>query len=567
MPDKRFRDLLIPAGATGRPCSARRGSAVATILLIENRFLERRPLARILRSKGHIVIEASDAARAFAMLDEPGQARPDMILAEILMPMTNGVAFVQQLRARPSGAALPVVFRAAAYHEREALAAARAAGASGVLVGAISTRAVLDAIDAALRDATPAPGPASDAAATALAARDRLAATLQIGQAMLAETDGRAMLEQLCAGARDLTFAEYAIAGIFDADGASVSEAIACGLEDAERVGASSVEHAVLRTVVGGRRAVRVRNPAGRPEALGLPTDHAPVVSLLSVPIATPERVYGWLSLRNKLGADAFSEADEQAAAAVAAHAALAYEHAQSIASLRGRVAHAEQELRCATARAERARDDERARISRSLHDQLGQALIGLKMDVHWLRTQLAPEPGDGAFAIAGRLESMLRQLDDTLQAVRELSSELRSIVLDELGLLAAIEMEAKAFERRSGIRCRVDARIDRLDLDGRQSAGIFRIVQEALTNVLLHASASRATIAVRRTPRGVSLAVADNGRGIQQVDLTSGDSLGLLGMHERATLVGARLQVDRRKPSGTIVRVTVPDARPRARP
>jgi signal transduction histidine kinase len=184
----------------------------------------------------------------------------------------------------------------------------------------------------------------------------------------------------------------------------------------------------------------------------------------------------------------------------------------------------------------------------------MGQVLAGLKIDLHWLAAQLPPVSD-----VADRIDSILHRLDETIESVRTIAGDLRPAVLDKLGLAAAIEWQAEEFERRSGIRCHVTSRIDQIDLNPTQATAVFRIVQEALTNVLQHAHATHAIVTARRSLRSLTVSVADNGRGISDRDLANGGSLGLTGMRERSALLGGRLDVRRRRPAGTIVRLTVP--------
>ena len=169
--------------------------------------------------------------------------------------------------------------------------------------------------------------------------------------------------------------------------------------------------------------------------------------------------MYGWLSLRNKLGTDEFTDVDERVAVTLGVHAGIAYENARLLDDLHRRVAALEHELHRTSAR---VREEERAQLSRTLHDQMGQALAGLKIDLHWLAAQLsaAHRTFDGATSPIKSM-SILQRLDETIESVRTIASELRPPVLDELGLVAAIEWQAEDFERRSGIRCRVDSRLE----------------------------------------------------------------------------------------------------------
>jgi signal transduction histidine kinase len=249
---------------------------------------------------------------------------------------------------------------------------------------------------------------------------------------------------------------------------------------------------------------------------------------------------------------------DERAAVALGTQAGIAYDNARLFDALHHRVATLEAECLSTSGGRQRVKQDERARLSRLLHDQVGQGLAGLKMDLQWLGTQLASS-GTPAPDLGGHVERMVQALDGALQSVRGLSRELRPPVLGYLGLVDAIRSEAEECERRAGIRCRVDAQIDLVDIDEDRSLSVFLIVREAMTSVLRHAEATRVTVSVRGSAKWATVAVADNGRGISQRAVLGGDSLGLLAMRERAVLLGGSLDIRRRRPAGTLVSLTCP--------
>ena len=546
---------------------------MATILIIEDRQPDRNLLTTILRTRGHEILEASDGQEALDLLAQTG---PDLVISDILMPTLDGYDFVRRMRAMPARAATPVIFYTATYHEREALALAQQCGVFDILTKPSPSQVILATVDAALGSIVQMPSAPLDRAdfdrehldlvSATLAARidrfdaekDRMNAILRVAEQIAAERDPDALLNKVCAEARDVTLAQHAVVGLLPEEGSSREMLYTCGLDAATTAGMKPppVGGTLLSEVVQERRAVRRRNPEVRPEELGLPADHPAVSSLLSVPIATSSRVYGWLSLRNKLGADEFTDVDERVAATLAAHAAIAYETAHQLDDLHRRVTVLERELHRTS---DRVREEERAQLSRTLHDQMGQALVIVKFDFQWLASQILPVTEPSRSDITEMIDSILRRLDETMASIRAAASALRPAVLDKLGLVAAIEWQAEEFERRSGIRCRVNSRIDEIDLEPPRAAAAFGIVQEALTNVLRHAHATRATVSVSRSATALTLAVADNGRGISDRDLANGGSLGLIGMRERAVLLGGRLDVLKGRRTGTVVRLTVP--------
>ena len=157
------------------------------------------------------------------------------------------------------------------------------------------------------------------------------------------------------------------------------------------------------------------------------------------------------------------------------------------------------------------------------------------------------------------KLEEMMRMVDDILSTVRRISSELRPSILDDIGLMAAIEWQAKQFESRSGITCTIDSLGDDLKLNPDQSTAIFRILQEALTNILRHAQASKVNIRVEEANGALVLEVRDNGRGITDEEITGSSSLGLVGMRERANLLGGSIEIIGTAGRGTALILQVP--------
>jgi PAS domain S-box-containing protein len=198
-------------------------------------------------------------------------------------------------------------------------------------------------------------------------------------------------------------------------------------------------------------------------------------------------------------------------------------------------------------------REQERSAISRELHDELGQALTRLRMELRWISEQ---PPTNITTERAGSLVPLVGRMLDT---VRHISSQLRPPILDDLGLEAAIEWQAQEFARWNGCRCRLNLRMTDLEPNTTRDTAVFRIVQEALTNVARHAQAKHVLIRARTTQEELMVEIADDGIGLQNTELTSARSLGLIGMRERAEIVGGHLQVLAARPAGTTISLRVP--------
>jgi signal transduction histidine kinase len=213
------------------------------------------------------------------------------------------------------------------------------------------------------------------------------------------------------------------------------------------------------------------------------------------------------------------------------------------------------EQLRALSAHLQSAREQERTRIAREIHDELAQSLTGLKMDVSWLRKNL----GEKQELLHKRIEAMSQLVDATVQTTRRIATELRPGILDDLGLPAAIEWQLQEFETRAGIRCKFVRKREELNLHRDCSTAVFRILQEALTNVARHAGATQVEVILDTTPGDLILEVRDNGRGIKHEDTAKAKSFGLIGIQERVHLLAGAVQIRGAPGQGTVVIVRIP--------
>ena len=211
--------------------------------------------------------------------------------------------------------------------------------------------------------------------------------------------------------------------------------------------------------------------------------------------------------------------------------------------------------LRALATHLQAVREEEWTRISREIHDELGQLLTGIKMDMVWIAGRLPA----GLSELQERAQAACHLIDATVESVREITARLRPEVLDQLGMAAAIDWQAGDFQRRSGIRCNVSLPPQAPALDRERSTAAFRIFQELLTNVVRHAAATRIDVAVQAAPDGFLLTVEDNGRGIEAEALDNPKSLGLIGMRERVLPFGGRIDFAGEPGKGTRVQVKIP--------
>jgi signal transduction histidine kinase len=220
----------------------------------------------------------------------------------------------------------------------------------------------------------------------------------------------------------------------------------------------------------------------------------------------------------------------------------------------------AEDSLRALSGRMHRAREEEGTRIAREIHDELGGALTGLKWDLEKINRTLN-SPGNDSYLpdVLQRISTMTTTIETTINTVRRIASELRPGVLDDLGLVAAIEWQVEQFQLRSGLKCHWTNNAGEIELTRERATAVFRILQEILTNVLRHANALNLYVKLDRNEDYVELEVKDDGQGITENERKNSRSLGLLGMKERALLVGGEVKIKGSQGVGTCVLVRVP--------
>jgi signal transduction histidine kinase len=315
---------------------------------------------------------------------------------------------------------------------------------------------------------------------------------------------------------------------------------------------------------------------ARNPEQLELARSLGPK-SVMVVPLVTRGHTLGAITL--VVSAESgrhYTEADLVLAEELARRAALAvdnarlYTEAQQLnAELEARVLERTAELQATNAQLEAsraqllrlaiheqtAREEERTRLAREIHDELGQDLMGLKMDLAWLQKHTPPEQK----GLWQKLRAMSDLVDTTIQHMRRLATELRPGILDDLGLLAAIEWQLQEFEKRTGVRSRFITNVGEVALDADETTTFFRILQETLTNVARHARATQVKVSLDQERDYVTLRVQDNGRGITEGEAAGLQSLGLLGMRERVTLRSGDFHIQGTPGQGTTVVVRLP--------
>jgi PAS domain S-box-containing protein len=213
------------------------------------------------------------------------------------------------------------------------------------------------------------------------------------------------------------------------------------------------------------------------------------------------------------------------------------------------------EELRELSAAAHTVREQEQRRVAREIHDELGQSLTALKMDVAWMMGNLSA----GSPSLADKLGAMQTQLDATVAATRRIAADLRPMMLDDLGLIPAAEWLAQNFSERTGIPCSLKIRPPDLEFAEPHASALYRILQESLTNVARHAKASRVDITIERADGDLKLIVRDDGRGFSPAETRTRKTYGLLGLRERTILLGGETSIASEPGGGTTIEVRIP--------
>lgn len=214
-----------------------------------------------------------------------------------------------------------------------------------------------------------------------------------------------------------------------------------------------------------------------------------------------------------------------------------------------------EEELRSLSNHLQQAREQERALIARQIHDELGQALTALKMDLAWMNNRLNTEQEP----LLMKTRAMLQLTDRAIQTARTLSSELSPKVVEDLGLEAALEWLTEEFQNRTGIECKLTIKSKNIALEPERATAVFRILQEAMTNIARHANATEAKVNLRKINNSLVLEVMDNGRGIAKEQVANPKSFGLVGMRERAHFCSGEVKITGSQNKGTAVIVRIP--------
>lgn len=395
-------------------------------------------------------------------------------------------------------------------------------------------------------------------------AEDRSTALLRAALALSEHRELADVLSLILSSARSLAGARYAALAVYDEHG-EIETFVHEGVDDAtaREVGAPPRGHGLLGELIMAGGPIRLEDIRADPRFGGFPAHHPEMRAFLGVPVATGRRRYGNLYLGDKEAGQTFDEEDERLLGTLAAFAAAAIENVQLLEAERDLAAARERD----GVRTEMlgqvidAQEAERSRVARDLHDEIGQSLTSVLLGLRLVEDSLA-RPNPDVEDCRQRTAEVRELVAEALRQARTLAFELRPTVLDDLGLVAAMRRLVEEVGARGAPA--VDLAVHGLDDDSRLvpevETVVYRVVQEALTNVVRHAAASSASVVIARDGGRLRAVVEDDGHGFD-LGAAHRPSLGLGGMSERAQLVGGSLAIDSAQGRGTTVRLEVPVA------
>jgi PAS domain S-box-containing protein len=391
---------------------------MATILAVDDNPTARDLLVTVLGYAGHRLCEAADGAEALALAQAE---RPDLIVADLLMPTMDGFEFVRQLRENSAFARTPVVFYTATYLESEARTLADQCGVSHIITKPAEPEQILQVVNSVLGVVhAPVPAPPVEEfrqkhlglLMAKLAQRadtfvPRLDAMVELGLQLSSERDPQRLLANFSASSRRIVGAKYAVVGVLEKEGRSLRYLFPSGMtpEIAARLTALRERVPVRDNILSERQPRRLQALAGDPQLVGLPRDHPPVHSFLAAPIASPERVYGWLCLADKIGATQFNEEDEGLAQILTAQVGRIYENSSLYARVNRYVEQLEAEV------AQRRRAEQQLLLQAAALENAANAIVITDRSgaIQWINPAFSALTGYAAEEVIGQNPRLLK--------------------------------------------------------------------------------------------------------------------------------------------------------------
>ena len=498
---------------------------MATVHIVEDLPESREFLATLLRYHNHLVVEAADALEGLSIAST---APPDLIIADVVMPTIDGYEFVRRLRMNAATANTPIIFWTAYFNDQgTAGALAEYLGVACVLPKSSEHQAIFAAVNRALANSG---GSAGLSALNEFDTSHRLLLTDKVFD----------LTRELETSRNRLRASEGQYRALFEGN------PFPMWILDASSLKFFAVNDAAIGHYGYSRREFLEMSfrELCVPEEYGMApgTERSTMRHCLKNGGEIDVVVFRWET-----------EFDGQRTQLELIEDVTEQNRADK------KIRESEAQLHRLAEHLRFAQEEERTRIARNLHDHLGQQLTAVRMALDWILRRIPGSPASGKEGeIQSKLLSSRDLVDEATTAVQRIATELRPGVLD-YGIGAAIEGLVREFQSRSEIACTVDVPDHEEPLDPALATETYRIFQEVLTNVARHSGATRLDVDLRRVPSGLVLEVHDNGKGITQAQISSRESIGLLGMRERAAMIGSELSIQGSPESGTTVRLEVP--------
>lgn len=559
------------------------------ILLVDDDPLQLKLTHVWLANSGFDVATATDGASA---LEAVRRHRPDAIVSDILMPGIDGFALCLAIRRDKDTENIPVVLTSSSYIEESDRALAARVGASVLVAKTEGLDALVQAIGTALRTLPPpSPGERLDAINDEHAKRAlwqlerqvrqnahlvhrsnlqaaRLAVLASVSEALARNRTLNGVLGEVLASCLDMAGISKGVLYLAENDG-HLAFQHQTGFSDTEMPNVRCVFDCedVIRDIAKRGNVTPVPSPAIAADLAQMLVAGVQASSLFVVPVGWADAIYGAVILGTRPGDD-ISQEDALAFARVLGAQigqALGLSHAfADLAASEEALRISREQLRRLSAHNQKIREEEKARIARELHDDLGQQLTALKMSVTLVehKNDMAAKPT----VLRDDLQGMCTLIDRLVDSVRRIAADLRPAMLDDLGLMAAIEWLASEFSSRYRIRVIHHIDADAIAFNRQSRIEVFRMVQEALTNVARHSGATEVVLDIVREDPHCIVRIVDNGCGAEQNAHSNRRSFGLLGISERATLLGGEVDIRTAPGSGFALTAILPLAAVEAR-